>query len=1374
MNRLQKLFACLCPALLLATGLARAETVFWSDNFDTNGASHWASSTNGVWKISAPTAGPPVGGSGYRTHSGTNCASSQGYGYSKDARLVCNRYLNGVTSLTVPSADQYPRLRFWHWFNFDNALGYVEISTDGGGSWTQLSPTYLNLTGGGVWTRPSLDLSAYAGQNIQIAFHFTSGCCTGNSLGWFVDDVAVVTGNPALNFPVNFEAGLGDWSVDYGTWEVGKPSSGPGAAHSGTNCAATVLAGNYANNVDSRLISPPIQVPASGSPALSFYQWYNFNNALGYVEINNGSLTTTSVTNTTITTNTAIVLNTNLYQFFGSLDLLYSAPFYWNPTIGNWTNSLGKAVGYVNVGGYYFESGYATIAVGGANVDYRAAILPNPPSAPTNFLQWQGMTWNPLSTERDVPIGYFGTNYVYTYTTNTTVTSSQSTWTRLSPTYQNITSGGLWTNVSLSLSGYTGQTVHLAFHFTSGGLYSAPGWYVDDINLTGPPQLLVPTTTQTVSDGQTLTVSLSATNSIVPNASYTFAVLPPSTNWVITSNGPASAVLTWANIGVVNGVLTWTNNSAAPGTYNIFVKATDNSLPPLSVTNSFPLVILPPTPPTLTVPNSPAVYAGQTLTVTNSASNADLPSAAYTFNLVSPTSTGITMTTNGVLTWTPPTSQPSGPNLVTVKVTDNSRPPLAATNSFVVMVTNLWAPVLTVPPNQTIYAGQTLTVTNFATNLVFSSDTFTFELLSGLTNVNANLDETLLADAGILSWATTMMLPAGTYTNLIQVTDDLTQYTATNTFLIVVLPTPPPILTVPATQTIFAGQPLTVTNSVTDVVFPNGPFTFALLAGLTNADANLDDSNFTNNGVLNWATTTALEAGTYTNVVMVTDGTSQLSVTGEFLIVVSNPPPPMLTLPPTQTVYAGRLLAVTVSATNAAFPNAVYTFITNSGPAGISIAAQNATDGALTWTPTAAQATNVYSISIQAADDNTPPLLATGSFQVIVAPTPPPPTLVFPPITPTNYAGQTLAVVISATNPILADAQYVYGLPEPSTNYWIDPNSGLLTWTNTGIQDGVLIWTNNSLSPGTNWISVIVSDDSVPALTATNSFPLVMVPPLPPQLTVPIDQTLHAGQTLTATSSASNTNLPDATYTFTLLPSSPTNILITSDGLASAILTWTNIGVVDGVLIWTNNSAAPGTYAISVAATDNSLPPLSVTNSFNLVILPPLPPQLFVPANQTIRVGQWLTVTNYATNSILPDAHYSFSLASPSPNVSLAADGVLNWTNQSAMPGTYPVTVQVTDNSVPALSAAHSFAIVVTPVPPELSATLLSPSLGFKLSFQTSSNTTWRIQASTNLSAAATNWRPIFTNVTGPNGLLWFTDRLATNFPQRYYRAVSP
>ena len=74
MNRSGNIFVCLYVALLLAAGVGRAETVFWSDGFETNTPSRWT--TNTVWKIGSPTTGPPINSAGYRTYSGTNCATT--------------------------------------------------------------------------------------------------------------------------------------------------------------------------------------------------------------------------------------------------------------------------------------------------------------------------------------------------------------------------------------------------------------------------------------------------------------------------------------------------------------------------------------------------------------------------------------------------------------------------------------------------------------------------------------------------------------------------------------------------------------------------------------------------------------------------------------------------------------------------------------------------------------------------------------------------------------------------------------------------------------------------------------------------------------------------------------------------------------------------------------------------------------------------------------------------------------------------------------------------------------------------------------------------------------------------------------------------
>ena len=88
----------------------------------------------------------------------------------------------------------------------------------------------------------------------------------------------VITGSIVFNNPETWELGLGDWYADKGTWEVGSPSSGPGDAYAGENCAATVLDANYHGSVNSRLISPQFTVPgADQNPRLRFWHWYSIS-----------------------------------------------------------------------------------------------------------------------------------------------------------------------------------------------------------------------------------------------------------------------------------------------------------------------------------------------------------------------------------------------------------------------------------------------------------------------------------------------------------------------------------------------------------------------------------------------------------------------------------------------------------------------------------------------------------------------------------------------------------------------------------------------------------------------------------------------------------------------------------------------------------------------------------------------------------------------------------------------------------------------------------------------------------------------------------------------------------------------------------------
>ncbi len=236
----------------------------------------------GTWEVGTPSVvGPST------AHEGAKCAATilgDNYADGQSTRLIRH------STFVVPEASANPRLRFWHWFNLNlGDRGYVQVREAGSADWVTLSggiygqdgdAGYGHYYSSSHWTRPKLDLSAYAGKTVELCFYFYSSTVSGDHVapGWYIDEVLVETGEYVYNDPEDWESGFDDWYADYGTWEVGAPTFGPSAAYEGTQCAGTILDGNYFDRVASRLISPAFVVPsASANPRLRFWHWYSFN-----------------------------------------------------------------------------------------------------------------------------------------------------------------------------------------------------------------------------------------------------------------------------------------------------------------------------------------------------------------------------------------------------------------------------------------------------------------------------------------------------------------------------------------------------------------------------------------------------------------------------------------------------------------------------------------------------------------------------------------------------------------------------------------------------------------------------------------------------------------------------------------------------------------------------------------------------------------------------------------------------------------------------------------------------------------------------------------------------------------------------------------
>ncbi|MBN1991901.1 MAG: immune inhibitor A [Anaerolineae bacterium] len=117
-------------------------------------------------------------------------------------------------------------LRYWTWYKIEENwdYGYVEISTDGGQTWTILAtphsatdnptgnaygPGYTGISGGGPgWIEENIDLSGYTGREVLIRFEYVTDDGI-NLPGWAIDDISI----PEIGFYDDVEPGPGDWQA---------------------------------------------------------------------------------------------------------------------------------------------------------------------------------------------------------------------------------------------------------------------------------------------------------------------------------------------------------------------------------------------------------------------------------------------------------------------------------------------------------------------------------------------------------------------------------------------------------------------------------------------------------------------------------------------------------------------------------------------------------------------------------------------------------------------------------------------------------------------------------------------------------------------------------------------------------------------------------------------------------------------------------------------------------------------------------------------------------------------------------------------------------------------------------------------------------
>ena len=266
---------------------------------------------------------------------------------------------------------------------------------------------------------------------------------------------------------------------------------------------------------------------------------------------------------------------------------------------------------------------------------------------------------------------------------------------------------------------------------------------------------------QVVDEQTTINLNATATDSDVPTNSLTFALV----------SGPSGLTVS------TNGAISWMPTELqGPSTNTVFISVTDTNAAAvnatsLSTTNSFQIIVNEVNvAPVLFLPPNTNINEQVAYSATATATDADFPANALNFALVSGPS-GLTVSSAGVINWTPAEDQGPSTNTVTITVTDSNplavnATSLSVTNSCQIIVSELnVAPVLGTLTNHAVNAGQTVSFTATATDSDVPTNTLTFSLVSPPAGASIN------SGSGLFSWRPAVSLANTTNTVQVQVTD---------------------------------------------------------------------------------------------------------------------------------------------------------------------------------------------------------------------------------------------------------------------------------------------------------------------------------------------------------------------------------------------------------------------------------------------------------------------------------------------------------------------------------------------------------------------------------------------------------------------------
>jgi len=724
-------------------------------------------------------------------------------------------------------------------------------------------------------------------------------------------------------------------------------------------------------------------------------------------------------------------------------------------------------------------------------------------------------------------------------------------------------SGGFVTTTAMLPASASGQNVQFRWRLGSDSGNASIGWYVDNVAVLGRTCLCC-------TGGTNSPVLPSQTNRTV------FETVPLAiTNTAADADFPNDAIfyqLTVSPAGASidsDGIISWTPSEAqGPGTNTLTTVATDST--GRTATNSFVVTVLDSnSPPVLPAQSPITINELSTLVVTNTASDEDLPIESLSYSLLTaPAAAAISA--SGVISWNPGELDGPSTNMFTVRVVDDGSPPLAATNSFSVIVNEVnSAPVLPNQPPRMLNELETLVITNTASDADLPVNILSYQL------VNPPLGVTISA-TGVITW--TPSDTQGPSTNqLVTVVSDngVPNLRATNVAVVVVNDSITCDWTNLIQQNFDAGAPTALpADWVTESDGVQGPWTIQ-------------------SGVSDTPTNAAFAA-------------NPAQIGNSFLVS------PTVTLPEGQTTLFFRHSFGFEAVTQAAYDGGVleikigtnsFVDITNAGGVFLAggynrvisanfnspIAGRGAWSGnsggfittLVSLPPLAANQTMQLRWRCATDDGNGSAvvgwyvdsiILSNRTCQVAINTAPGLPSQ-------TNrviFEQTVLNVDNAAIDAEQSSTTLTYQLDNPPAGATID-STGLITWIPSEEQ-----------GPSTNAVVTIVTDSG--GLSATNSFQVAVLESNSAPVLNPISNYLvHAGDAVTFATSAADPDLPAQQLTYYLTNNPPAGISLNPD---------------NGQFLWmTAASDVNSTNLITVAVSDDGPPALTDLQSFTVTII---------------------------------------------------------------------------------------------------------------------------------------------------------------------------